>query len=101
MIEFEEAVSTPENWLRQAWQLFEASKVLYQSMDGASIPKSEVETYREVGTIKGTMLLMGLAVENALKGALVHKLPPDTSDGRIDSSHFLDNRRQHDLAAIA
>lgn len=101
MIEFEEGVSTPENWLRQAWQLFEASKVLYQSMDGVEVPRTESETHREVGAMKGVMLLMGLAVENALKGAFVHEFPPDTSGGRLKSTHFQDNGRQHDLIAIA
>ncbi|MEA5445565.1 hypothetical protein VCB98_07015 [Gammaproteobacteria bacterium AB-CW1] len=101
MIEFEEAVSTPENWLRQAWQLLEAAKALYQSMDGMRLPKTEAETYREVGSMKGIMLLLGLAVENALKGALVYKFPPDTSGGRLRSSHFQGNGRQHDLVAIA
>ena len=101
MIEFEEGISTPENWLRQAWQLFAASRVLHQSMDGASSPMSEVDTYREVGTIKAMMLLMGLAVENALKGALIHKQPPDTSAGRLKSSHFQDKGQAHDLVAIA
>lgn len=88
MIEFEEGVSTTENWLRQAWQLFEASKVLYQSMDGVEVPRTESETHREVGAMKGVMLLMGLAVENALKGAFVHEFPPDTSGGRLKSTHF-------------
>lgn len=101
MIEFEEGVSTPENWLRQAWQLFEAANALYQTMDGMSLPKTEIETYREVGSTKAIMLLMGFAVENALKGALVYKFPPDTSGGRLKSSHFQDKGRQHDLVAIA
>lgn len=101
MVEFEEGVSIPENWLRQAWQLFEAAKALYESMDGMSLPKTEIETYREVGSMKAIMLLLGLAAENALKGALVYKFPPDTSGERLKSSHFQNNGRQHDLLAIA
>ncbi len=49
--------------------------------------------------MKGAMLLLGLAAENALKGALVHKSKPDLSRDRLDPRHF--HEKAHDLNAIA
>ena len=52
--------------------------------------------------MKGSMLLLGLALENALKGAVVHTSQPDISNGKLNSGHFkLDSTNNHDLNGIA
>lgn len=45
--------------------------------------------------MKGAMLLLGLAAENALKGAFVYRSQPELSRDRLDPKHFHD--RAHDL----
>ncbi|ASU24234.1 hypothetical protein CCZ37_17405 [Vibrio qinghaiensis] len=99
MIEFKEGVSTPENWFRQAWQMFEASKSLYEVFSVREMNTSEKDNYRHVGAMKGAMLLLGLAAENALKGALIYKHKPDTSNDRLYPNHF--HKNAHDLTDVA
>lgn len=99
MIEFEEGVSTPENWFRQSWQMFEASKSLHEVFSGREQILSEKDNYRHVGAMKGAMLLLGLSAENALKGAFVYKSKPDISRDRLNPKHFHENA--HDLADVA
>lgn len=99
MIEFEESVSTPENWFRQSWQMFEASKSLYKVFSDREQIRSEKDNYRQVGAMKGAMLLLGLSAENALKGAFVYQSKPDTSKDRLNPKHFHDTA--HDLTDVA
>ncbi|MCD2449973.1 hypothetical protein GO003_006185 [Methylicorpusculum oleiharenae] len=99
MIEFEEGVSTPENWFRQSWQMFEASKSLYEVFSDREQIRSEKDNYRHVGAMKGAMLLLGFSAENALKGAFVYKAKPDTSKDRLDPTQFHDTA--HDLTDVA
>ncbi len=99
MIEFEEGVSTPENWFRQAWQMFEASKSLCEAFSGREPIRNEKDNYRRVGAMKGAMLLLGLAAENALKGAFVYRSKPDISKDRLHPTHFHTNA--HDLTEVA
>ena len=99
MIEFEDGVSSPENWFRQSWQMFEASKSLYEVFSSREQIRTEKNNYRHVGAMKGAMLLLGLSAENALKGAFVYKSKPDTSKDRLFPKHFHDN--PHDLIEVA
>lgn len=100
MTEFEEAIITPENWFRQSLQMYEASKVLYESISNKNIV-SESDTYRSVGSMKGAMLLLGIAAENALKGAHVQKEKPDLSKRKLPFKQFSDGTKNHDLIGIA
>lgn len=99
MLEFEEGVSNPENWFRQSWQMFEASKYLYEILSDSERIRSENDNYRQVGAMKGAMLLLGLSAENALKGAFVYQSNPDISNGQLFSKHFHDTA--HDLTEVA
>ncbi len=49
--------------------------------------------------MKGAMLFLGLAVENALKGAVVHKAKPDLRNGKLSPKHF--HEYAHDLKDVA
>ena len=99
MIEFEEGVSNPENWFRQSWQMFEASKSLYEVFSGREKIRSEMDNHRQIGAMKGAMLFLGLSAENALKGAFVYTSKPDTLRDRLNPKHFHDNA--HDLTDVA
>lgn len=91
MLEFEEGISNPENWFRQSWQMFEASKSLYEVFSGREKIRNEMGNHLQVGAMKGAMLLLGLSAENALKGAFVYTSKPDTSRDRLNPKHFHDN----------
>lgn len=99
MIEFEESVSTPESWFRQSWEMYEASKALYEVFSDREPIQSEHDNYRRVGAMKGAMLLLGLSAENALKGAYVFQSKPDLSKDRLDPKHF--HKIAHDLSDVA
>ncbi|KKL95618.1 hypothetical protein LCGC14_1852740 [marine sediment metagenome] len=73
MIEFEEGVTSSESWFRQSWEMYEASKALYGVLAGDDPTQSERDNHRQVGALKGAMLLLGLSAENALKGAFVYR----------------------------
>lgn len=97
MIQFEETLS-PENWFRQSWEVFEASKVLY----GVWPQAIQFEVRRglsEVDSMKGPMLMFGLSAENALKDAFVYRSKPVLSRGKLDPKHL--HKTAHHLADIA
>jgi hypothetical protein len=99
MIDFEEGVSAPESWFRQSWEMFEASKVLYAELCKRSPIRSDKDNYRNVGSMKAAMLLLGLAAENALKGAVVYRSKPDLSNDQLKSKHF--HEHAHNLIEIS
>jgi len=99
MINFEDGISEPENWFRQAWEMYEASKTVYQALADQERPRTEQDNYRRVGLMKGAMLMLGLSAENALKGALVFQSKPDVSKGKMSSGHF--HEKPHDLIEVA
>jgi len=99
VIEFEEGVTSSESWFRQSWEMYEASKALYGVLAGDDPTQSERDNHRQVGALKGAMLLLGLSAENALKGAFVYRSKPDISRDRLNPKHFHDVA--HDLSDIA
>ncbi|MCW8355284.1 hypothetical protein N5P32_05045 [Marinomonas pontica] len=99
MIEFKDGVLTPANWFRQSWQMFEASKSLYDVFSSQEQIQTEKDNYRHVGAMKGAMLLLGLSAENALKGAYIYRSNPDISGDKLLSKHF--HNKSHDLIEIA
>lgn len=99
MIEFNERVLTPANWFRQSWQMFEASKSLYDVFARQEQIQTEKDNDRHVGAMKGAMLLLGLSAENALKGAFVYRSRPDISGDKLSPKHFHNN--SHDLIEVA
>jgi len=99
VIDFEEGIFNPENWFKQSWEMFEASKILCKPLTARHPIQSEQDNYRRVGSMKGAMLLLGLSAENALKGAFVYKSPPDLVKARLNPKHF--HEVAHDLTDLA
>ncbi len=99
MLSFNETIETPEIWFQQSWEMFEASMVTYDSFLGFKSQQTDRDRQRKVGLMKGTMLLLGLAVENALKGAVVYKAKPDIRNGKLDPKYF--HKYSHDLKGVA
>lgn len=99
MISFNEVIETPEIWFQQAWEMFEASSVTYDSFLSCKSQKTDSDRQRKLGLMKGVMLFLGLAVENALKGAVVYKAKPDLRNGKLSPKHF--HEYAHDLKDVA
>ncbi len=98
-MDYFERVLNPENWFAQSWQMFEAASVLWESLLKKEPILSERDTQRQSGSLKGALLLLGLAAENALKGAYVYKNAPDLSKERLSAKHF--HEKAHDLNDVA
>ena len=99
MSEFESKISSPEAWFHQAWEMFEASKVNFEMFAAQKSQATDSERQRKLGLMKGSMLLLGLAIENALKGALVHKTPPELKNGRLSARKFF-HKEAHNLIEV-
>lgn len=84
---------------KQSWEMFEASKANYKLFSEIKRVTSERENHLDVGLMKSTMLLLGLSVENALKGALVYKSKPDLLNLKLNPQHF--HKQAHDLNDVA
>ena len=100
MSEFESKISSPEAWFHQAWEMFEASKVNFEMFAAQKSQATNSERQRKLGLMKGSMLLLGLAIENALKGALVHKTPPKLKNGYLSANKYFHNKA-HNLLEVA
>lgn len=98
-VKYETAIYKPELWFIKSWQLFEASKANYELYSSIHPPLSDKDNIRKTGLMCSTLLLLGFATENALKGALVYRSPPDITNGRLDTKHFGNNA--HDLIQTA
>lgn len=98
-MKFETRVLIPEHWFSQSWEMFEASAILWSTLLERDPVVSERDNRRNIGAMKGALLLLGLAVENALKGVYVHKEKPDISRDKLSSKHF--HEQPHDLIDIA
>jgi hypothetical protein len=99
LISFKESIETPEIWFHQAWEMYEASRAIYDSFLSISGVTSDKERYRKLGLMKSAMLMLGLAAENSLKGAFVYKSKPDLSKNKLNSKFF--PNFAHDLTGIA
>ncbi len=79
--------------------MLEASIVTYDSFSNCKSIRSDKDRKRKLGLMKGAMLFLGLAVENALKGAVIYKSKPDLNNNRLNPEHF--HKYGHDLKAVA
>jgi hypothetical protein len=98
-MEFSERILKPESWFNQSWQMFEAALVLWEHLLERNAIFSERDTHRQVGSLKGALLLLGLSAENALKGTYVYEHVPDLSRDRLNPAHF--HEKAHDLNEVA
>jgi len=67
-MDFHTKINKAEFWFSQAFQMFEASQALFKSVE--SIESSNVLS---VGAHKGSSFLLGIAIENAIKGVLAYE----------------------------
>jgi len=59
---------TPEFWFTQSFQMFDASRALFQPVS-SNVSSSSMK----VGAHKGSAFLLGISIENAVKGILAHR----------------------------
>lgn len=98
MDEFKDRIQNPEIWFHQAWEMFEASKAIYDNFNQLKI-RSMQDNYRHIGLMKASMMTLGYALENALKGAYVFRYKPKIENGIFKTNFFPGNN--HDLPKIA
>lgn len=102
--EFEALFDDPHEWLRQAYQMLEAARVLYEKLQWAREqskrgPHSEcLDTSQRVGYFKGALLLVGFSAENALKALIVHQAHSRQSEGQLSLAIF--GPDPHDLTKL-
>jgi len=99
MSTFRETVENPEHWFRQAWEMFEASKATFDSFRAMKTTLDERSLHRKNGLMDATKLCLALALENAFKGAYVHKEKPDLAGSKLSPKHF--HKEAHDLVDLA
>lgn len=98
MSKFEDRFKSPEIWFQQSWEMFESSKAIFELFLSIDI-RSMKDNYRHLGLMKSTMMTLGFALENALKGAYVYKHEPKLENGRLEKKYF--PGKAHDLESIA
>lgn len=91
-MDFETKSKNSEFWFIQANQMLAASEALYSSLND---PNSLQEAM--VGYHKGSMFLLGISIENALKGVLASRGKLKVEHDRIS----LPKCKNHDLNDIA
>ena len=99
MESFKETVEVPEAWFRQAWQMFEASKVNFDAFRDCNVLKTDRDMHRKNGLMDAAKLCLSLALENAFKGAYVYLSKPDLSGNKLNTKHF--HKKAHDLVDLA
>ena len=87
MSKFEDRFKSPEIWFQQSWEMFESSKAIFELFLSIDI-RNMKDNYRHLGLMKSTMMTLGFALENALKGAYVYKHEPKLENGRLEKNIF-------------
>lgn len=102
--EFEALFDDPREWLKQAYQMLAAARVLYEKFfwarEQAKLgPHSKcIDASKHVGYFKGALLLVGFAVENALKALIIQRAIGRRGGGQLSLSVF--GRDPHDLLKL-
>lgn len=102
--EFETLFDDPREWLRQAHQMLEAARALYEKFQWAREQSKRgsysecIDASQHVGYFKGALLLIGFAAENALKALIVHQAHSRTNESQLSLSIF--GRDPHDLTKL-
>lgn len=90
------------SWMRQAAQFFAAAEVLVTDFSLlAGSPQTELSLARRVGCMKATLLLLAVAVENALKAVRVAGGHIVIENGRVKRSSLGGGAAGHDLSQLA
>ena len=94
-MDFNTKIKNAEFWFAQAFQLYDASKALFNSM----VSRESSENLR-VGAHKGSAFLLGISIENALKGVLAHRGQLVIENDRLKPNKSFPNCTAHDLFAL-
>ena len=94
-MDFYQKANNAEFWFVQSHQMFEASKVLFQSMISADSSDTRV-----VGSHKGSMFFLGIALENAIKGLLAYKGLLIFEKEKLSTHKSFPKCKPHDLGPL-
>ncbi|MCH8501557.1 MAG: hypothetical protein LAT77_06560 [Aliidiomarina sp.] len=95
-MDFRAKTINAEFWFTQANQMLAAAEVLFCTM---SSRYSEMET--SVGCHKGSMFLLGIALENAFKGVVASQGKLIVGGARIDTKKSFPGCKNHNLSDLA
>lgn len=95
-MDFKTKTVNAEFWFTQASQMLAAAEELFCTMSSRN---SEVET--SVGCHKGSMFLLGIALENAFKGVVASQRKLIIVGGRIDTKKSFPGCKNHKLPDLA
>ena len=105
MITFEQAIEKPEIWLSHSWQLYYSGLMLSEQFrldfENPKIHGNSHDGHKQVGYMSSAQLLIGLAVENALKGAIISKQPKLVENGKFDIKKIGGGKNNHGLNDLA
>lgn len=102
MAGLDRAFSDHESWLRQARHLLTAAEVLTKEFYPPRRERRDENAMNHVtGCLKGSLLLLAVAVENALKAPKVAAGGVTMKNGRIDKKVLGGGATGHDLLALA
>lgn len=95
-MDFRTKTINAEFWFAQASQMLAAAEALFCTMSSRN---SEMET--SVGCHKGSMFLLGIALENAFKGVVASQGKLIIDGGRIDTKKSFPRCKNHKLPDLA
>src|SRR5690554_2024836 len=95
-MDFKTKTVNAEFWFTQASQMLAAAEVLFCAMSSRS---SEMET--SVGCHKGSMFLLGIALENAFMGVVASQGKLIIGRARIDTRKSFPGCKNHNLSDLA
>ena len=100
---FDQSFLDEQAWLRQAEQFFDAASVLAPSFASPRPhrPLTEPEVSRRVACLKGTLLLLAVSVENALKAVKIARGEVIIEKGRVLKASLGGGKSGHDLVKLA
>lgn len=100
---FEKSFLDEQAWLRQADQFLDAACVLAEgfAVPRPALPLTETELTRRVACLKGTLLLLAVSVENALKAIRVAQGAVIITNGKVQANSFGAGNKGHGLVQLA
>lgn len=97
-MEFETQTKNAQFWFSQANQMYEASRVLFAELSKREQITASSDNDRKVGAHKGSLFLLGISIENAIKGFFAYKGLIEIKGGKLKQPF---NTQAHDLLALA
>lgn len=101
MTDFEGSFLNHGAWLGQAEQFIYAAEALISGNESLRGVRTEEANNKQVGYLRGSLLLLAISVENSLKAVKVAQGQVKIADGKVDRKSLGGGRSGHRLEALA